>query len=339
MADPGSGGGVATLPGSASVLLRDAFAGPDRAARVLGVFPAAIYLADSADGAVVAVCTHDAIRLPNAVVVAARTDRSPFPAFAGGGEARIGAGGLTVGGLRVDPVRWWTPPHPPAVSDDADVRRAGRDALRAALRGVAGGLSSSARVELAELARHAADFDRAGAAGLRPSVRADPARSGADGLDRAGATALRLIGLGPGLTPSGDDALCGFLLALRHLDPGPNGARRAAALGERIAAYAPGRTTDLSAALLGHAGRGHGCPQLVDLIGAVGRNTDVLPCLRRLLTVGHTSGADLAIGVLAGADAAEHPYPASASANCPHPNQLYPIPPYPEGRSAREQRA
>ncbi|WP_406277820.1 DUF2877 domain-containing protein [Embleya sp. NBC_00896] len=145
--------------------------------------------------------------------------------------------------------------------------------------------------------------------------------------ERAGAAALRLIGLGPGLTPSGDDALCGLLLALRHLTPGPTGARLATALGARVTAHAAGRTTDLSAALLGHAARGDGCAQLVDLIGAVGRGHDVFPCLRRLLTVGHTSGADLSLGVLAGAEAACAGTPLDPNSRTP------------EGRSAREQRA
>ncbi|MFF7245075.1 DUF2877 domain-containing protein [Embleya sp. NPDC008237] len=301
------------MPGSASVRIRAALERPARPARVLGVFPAAIYLADP-DGTVLALCTHDAVRLPNALVLAARTAASPFPALAGRTDARIGDGGVRLGALGVTAVRWWTPPRPPAPGD-TDTRRAGRAALRDALSPVRTGLSDRARTDLADLGRYAAT---------------DP--------ERAAAAALRLVGLGPGLTPSGDDALCGFLLARRLLDPEPTGARHADALGARVAAHAPGRTTDLSAALLGHAARGDGCAQLVDLIGAVGRGTDVLPRLHHLLTVGHTSGADLAHGVLAGAEAADAgavPAVAAAPIGLGDGTEL----PYPEGRSAREQRA
>ncbi|MEU0939582.1 DUF2877 domain-containing protein [Embleya sp. NPDC005971] len=302
-----------SVPGSASVRLRAVLERPSRPARVLGVFPAAIYLADP-DGTVLTLCTHDAVRLPNAVVLTARTAASPFPGPAGRIDARIGDGRVGLGALEVTAVRWWTPPRPPAPGD-ADARRAGRAALRGALAPVRTGLSGQARADLAELGRYAAT---------------DP--------ERAGAAALRLIGLGPGLTPSGDDALCGFLLARRLLDPEPGGDRPPDTLGARIAAHAPGRTTDLSAALLGHAAGGDGCAQLVDLIGAVGRGTDVLPRLRHLLAVGHTSGADLAHGVLAGAEAADAgavPTVAEAPYGPGDGTEL----PYPEGRSAREQRA
>ncbi|WP_143658185.1 DUF2877 domain-containing protein [Embleya scabrispora] len=312
--------GAVSVPGSASTVLRAVLAGPERAARVLGVFAAAVYLADADSGEVVTVCTHDAVRLPNAVVLAARTERSPFPALAGSTDARIGGGAVRLGPLRVDVVRWWTPPRPPAPGD-VRTRAHGATTLRAALDTAATGLPAGARADPAELSRYA---------------YTDP--------ERAAGAALRLIGLGPGLTPSGDDVLCGFLLALRHLDPRAAGARHAHTLGARVAAHAPGRTTDLSAALLGHAARGDGCTQLIDLIGAMGRDTGVLPCLRRLLTVGHTSGADLALGVLAGAEAmctgaapAELPYrklPQSPVFELPYPKL-----PYPEGRSAREQRA
>lgn len=300
-------------PASASLLLRTALERPARPARVLGIFPAAAYLAD-ADGTVLTVCTHDAVRLPNAVVLAARTSASPFTALGplvdAERGARIGDGGVTIGPLRVEAVRWWTPPRP-APPPGADALRAGTAALRGAIGAGAGGLPEAARGDLAALVRH---------------LTADP------DPERAATLAFALLGLGPGLTPSGDDVLCGFLLALRHLAAEPALTRGATGLGARVAAHAPGRTTDLSAALLGHAARGDGCAQLVDLITAVGRGRGVSPCLTRLLAVGHTSGADLAVGVLAGAQAASRPLPArDVTTLCE--------PPHPEGRSTREQRA
>ncbi|MYW00362.1 hypothetical protein, partial [Streptomyces sp. SID3343] len=113
VAVPGSAS--VAVPGSASVLLRAALERPERPATVLGVFPAAVYLAD-ADGTVLTVCTHDAVRLPNAVVLAARTSASPFPRLGapvpappmpgplGDAQwsARVGGGGVTIGPLRVE---------------------------------------------------------------------------------------------------------------------------------------------------------------------------------------------------------------------------------------------
>jgi uncharacterized protein DUF2877 len=292
-------------PASASVRLRAVLQRPERPARLLGLFPAAAYLA-AADGTVVTVCAHDAVRLPNALVLTARTDASPLtalaPATEAGAAARVGDGGVTIGTLRVQAVRWWTPPRP-AAPRSTRALRTGIAALRGAIGPEAGGLPARARCDLAALSRH----------------------SGADPVPgRAATAALALLGLGPGLTPSGDDVLCGFLLALRHLTTEPALAARAAGLGARVAAHAAGRTTDLSAALLGHAARGDGCAQLIDLISAVGRGHGVLPALRRLLTVGHTSGADLTVGVLAGAEAAATTTSARSS---------------PEGRSTSEQRA
>lgn len=306
--DAGTGPGT---PGSASVLLRAALERPGRPARVLGIFPAAAYLAD-ADGTVLTVCTHDAVRLPNAVVLAARTSASPFTALGplvdGEWAARIGDGVVTIGPLWVEAVRWWTPPRP-APPSGVDALRAGIAALSTAIGEGIGGLPGRARADLAALGRHVtADLDP----------------------ERAATVAFTLLGLGPGLTPSGDDVLCGFLLALRHLTADPALTRCAADLGARVAAHAVGRTTDLSAALLVHAAHGDGCTQLVGLITAVGRGHDVFPAVRSLLTVGHTSGADLALGVLAGAEAAVG---IGSALDFTTTSEL----PYHEGRSTREQ--
>ena len=110
-----------------------------------------------------------------------------------------------------------------------------------------------------------------------------------------------LLGRGQGLTPSGDDLVAGFLVTLRThgTDPGLH------AFTEQLAAWvdqrAPASTTALSAALLGHAGRGQALDEVVDLLDAVaGRAGPVGPRLERLLAVGHQSGRDLAHGVAAG---------------------------------------
>lgn len=250
------------LPGAASRAVRTVLAGPPQSARVLGVFPTAVYLlADN--GAVLAVCAADAVRLPNAVVLAIPQRAAPFAGIRPSDPARIGCGDLRIGDFAVRVARWWVPraPRPPHGSVDL------RDAL--AVCAARTGLPAVGRTALADFARNAAHGDE----------------TGADEAARA------LVGLGPGLTPSGDDALCGALLALA-------GRPAAAALGARFAAGAPGRTTALSAALIGHAARGEGCDEVVDVIDAARGHAALGPALARLLEVGHTSGADLALGAL-----------------------------------------
>lgn len=295
---PEPAGQPRVVPGAASRIVRAVLEGPTRPARLLALFPSAVYLA-AADGTVLALVTADAVRLPPAVVLVADSAHTPLTALVRDGDAAsCGAALLRIGRLRVGVARWWTPRHPYPPQDRAALR-AGTTELRALFHKTAGrrlGLPHHCRATVTELARRTACGDRPAAV----------------------AAAEQLLGLGPGLTPSGDDVLSGFLLALRHLAPAaaagralnrPLRAGRTAAaddaawLASRITALAPGRTTDLSAALLGHAARGDGCAQAVELINAVAGNSPVGPALARLLAVGHTSGADLGLGVLAGARA------------------------------------
>ncbi len=120
-------------------------------------------------------------------------------------------------------------------------------------------------------------------------------------LDHAGAFAAaeRLIGLGPGLTPAGDDALAGFLLAATHLCPTSQGPLLTA-LADHVRVRASAGTTALSATLLHHAARGEAAPEAVDVLDALLGQGDLSGAVARLLRVGHTSGGDLALGLAAG---------------------------------------
>ena len=129
----------------------------------------------------------------------------------------------------------------------------------------------------------------------RPIGHAAPARiTWPDGVRRI--DALRpdeLVGLGPGLTPTGDDVLAGALVAASATaDPRLAGWRAAT-----VDALARRRTTAVSRALLQHALTGWSTPELADFVTAVcaGESDKHLD---RLLAVGHTSGAALASGVL-----------------------------------------
>jgi len=102
-----------------------------------------------------------------------------------------------------------------------------------------------------------------------------------------------LVGRGPGLTPSGDDALAGALLVAHALGAGealPDAVRT------RLAA-----TTAVSAALLAAAADGYAAHPVVALVdAAVAADPDaVRRALPAVLAIGHTSGADTVTGIRA----------------------------------------
>ncbi|MFC7649684.1 DUF2877 domain-containing protein [Streptosporangium lutulentum] len=115
--------------------------------------------------------------------------------------------------------------------------------------------------------------------------------------------AEQLVGLGPGLTPSGDDVLAGLLVALRHLGTAA-GAGRAVWLADWLAAAvtfdARGRTTPISATLLHCAARGEASGEVLAVLRGLAGRQSLEPALHRLLQLGHTSGADLACGLRIG---------------------------------------
>ncbi len=111
-----------------------------------------------------------------------------------------------------------------------------------------------------------------------------------------------LVGRGPGLTPSGDDALAGALLLRRGLGGAPRTSAEDAlrhAVGVRTPA-----TTAVSAALLEGAVGGWAAPEVVALVDAVvqGDAAAVHAALPPVLAIGHHSGLDLVTGVAAALD-------------------------------------
>lgn len=113
----------------------------------------------------------------------------------------------------------------------------------------------------------------------------------------------RLIGAGPGLTPSGDDMLVGLLAALHR---GGDRLPAAAIMFERIGSAVltqRHRTTDISVHYLTLAVQGDFSAPLTALIDAVqaGQGGSVLQaCIDSMLNIGATSGADALYGVIEG---------------------------------------
>ena len=131
-----------------------------------------------------------------------------------------------------------------------------------------------------------------------------------EGGDRSGAAdvAARLIGLGPGLTPSGDDVLVGIEAALHALAQ-PSAGFLALAIGD-----VEERTTTLAATLLRHAAAGEFAERLHTLLAALlGSNDEMIPAaIGRAAAWGATSGTDCLLGVLIGLDVASGVRGASA---------------------------
>jgi hypothetical protein len=265
---------------AASSALRPMLAGPARPAELLGLNRVALYLKVPGQPSVLVVLCHDAVRLPCGLLLATTSAEMPLtslaPQAARSASFMVGDGAVSwpgpAGRIVVSAVREWAPVRLPQGEVAASALARVRTVLSAArLSGDDPGLDSRAVVGLADAAR---DYDA--------SV----------------AVAARLLGSGPGLTPSGDDVLAGFLAGARAfgLDT--------AALRQAIADLAPARTTALSAALLWHAVRG----ECIDELAAVAavltgqRSDESGRAVSRLLSIGHTSGASLALGLVIAAE-------------------------------------
>jgi hypothetical protein len=138
--------------------------------------------------------------------------------------------------------------------------------------------------------------------GGRPAFPLDQAAERARGFlescarDEAATAATigeRLLGLGPGLTPAGDDLVGGAFFARRIGGDWTNAAGA-------IRARARERTHPISATLLGDLLDGCGHAPLHDLVLALVRAdaASALEAAARLVRIGHSSGWDMLTGVL-----------------------------------------
>jgi Protein of unknown function (DUF2877) len=113
-------------------------------------------------------------------------------------------------------------------------------------------------------------------------------------------TAAQLVGLGPGLTPSGDDFLTGYLAALRSRGRAECGiAALLKGLDICLTPLFP-RTNAISRQMLRDAVQGRFAEHLVELVNAVAHARDVVGATVRVLETGYSSGADTVCGLLFG---------------------------------------
>lgn len=269
-------------PAAASTLSPDWLSGPPGPARVVATFERAAYLLH--DDEVLPLLAPGALPLPGGLRVGSPADlhalrlRTGDEVVVGHGRVASASGALVVR-------RTWRPTAVPP-----------------------GGLSRSSAWRVAEAVRSLSGLTD----DLPPAlVRMSPSLP-------APTVAASVVGLGPGLTPAGDDLLCGALLGLVGLGDHRRRAALARAVGPLL-----GRTTALSATLLRQAALGYAVPPVVDLFRAASRGADT-GALRgaavKVAAVGHTSGAALLLGavaVLAPATGDVHGIPLVA--DHPHP--------------------
>lgn len=262
--------------GTGAAGVADIVRGRSRPATVVAVFEHALYLGPQGTERVVAVVTRDGVLLPNAIVLpvlsaacAIRTWEPPW---------QVGDGRITA----------------PTVDIVVDAWHETRPGLE--LREVASFLATLVRLE---------DAIAMGPAEVAPAEL----QAACAARDHAGAVvaAQALIGLGPGLTPSGDDVLAGAIaagLAVTRALGDEAGQRFFRRLGAEVAERAIGRTTTLSQTLLQHAAQGEMAEPARQLTLTLAGTGSFAAALSRLRRVGHTSGNDLAAGIAAGARAA-----------------------------------
>lgn len=284
---------VAAAPALASTGIADLLRGPLRPASVISIFPTAIYLrtepllypdrsgiepAQRRQLGVVAILTNDASRLPLGAILHRPSSHRPLISCRGPIKAYLGEGRITVGPLTVRASGWWDPrPRLPAIAPA--LLPEGMRELRSTVSERLHGPVRDVPVELC---------------GQLGALRAALRRNDMTAALRA---SQRMIGLGPGLTPAGDDLLCGVLAGLTLL-----GHPQAVRIGAGILALAPGRTTDLSLALLRHATLGQVNSELGTVIQALAGTGRLHGALERLFAVGHTSGIALGLGLSAAVD-------------------------------------
>ena len=120
--------------------------------------------------------------------------------------------------------------------------------------------------------------------------------------------ALRVLGLGHGLTPSGDDLLGGIFFTLAHA---PIAAWRSAMSGmhARIRSAAEHATNAISAALLDDLMRGSSYRVLHDVFDAfqAGEPGPITDAVDRLVRLGASSGGDMLAGVFLALQICEPP--------------------------------
>jgi hypothetical protein len=285
---------------SDAVPRRIAHAGAD-ALRVQSVYRSVVNIATT-DG-LLTVASPQGGGLPNGILADLGPDwrtiglRPGMVVCASDADLRVPDAWLQV---RFDTVPRWSPRFPSS-ADARDIetatarwrRRAAVTRTIAQARGSAGGLGALLGAGVANDAGGTVAVARPIVAGLIDALEHGDRNA-------AALMAARLVGLGPGLTPSGDDVLVGIEASLHALAYASAGFL-APALGD-----VESRTTELAATLLRHAAAGEFAERLHTMLSALlGSDDEAIPAaIDRALAWGATSGTDCLLGVMIGLDVA-----------------------------------
>lgn len=252
----------------AAAPLADLLLGSRRSGSILGKSSGATWL--EVDDRVLMLSGQGGARLPNSVIATTRFRPEASTAAAAPTAVIIGDGGIECTGLRFRVSRWWHPcPELPRTrpSQIRDLAHACTELVPA--------------------------LDDAG-------IGEALARRSPIELLRAG---NGLLGKGPGLTPEGDDIIVGALASYRLLGRATGLAANGflANVERSLVPTARRRTTRLSASLIGHALHGEVADALGRLMRAFAGRAELIPAVRALSALGHSSGPAMAFGAVRGA--------------------------------------
>jgi len=266
-----------------------------QAARVLNAFGNSVNLINSTDMILSIVKSH-LERGPFTIMINSlpsfeRDSNEPLANISAHSKVNITKGRLNIGSLNVDysNAELWNPrPNWKNVIDTY------LDAHLALLRSLLVQQGSAESLVVMIDGAYAHEYQRQIAL-VWPVLRDGLSRQNIDQL-RIGA--ISIMGLGPGLTPAGDDFLLGVVLSLWASFP--SGAKMP--LADVIISSAATRTTNLSAAWLKAAARGEASESWHSLIRALNHpeKAPVLRASHKIIRSGHTSGADALTGFILG---------------------------------------
>lgn len=112
----------------------------------------------------------------------------------------------------------------------------------------------------------------------------------------------KLIGFGPGLTPSADDMLSGLMTSLTLIAENFGNTNFVRRVNKDITSCIPGGTSLISQEFLMHAAAGEANDPIITLIEKVltSKSKELESVTKAVLSIGGTSGTDIVLGILLG---------------------------------------
>ncbi len=267
---------------------------------VQSVFDSAVNLKLTQEDRLITVLLSDHYELPQGIRIATQAAvplsslKIDQHASARGGVLRFASSALSID-LRGAPV--WTCPLPAL---NIDMRAS---AVQQAWTTVWGLLNKRQRLQATDLI--AGDLFQRDAGSALSRRMSDPvlgliASTERMDMEASLQAAQKMIGLGPGVTPSGDDILIGFLAGLWSL-AGENPMRLSfiQSFGSALSSITT-QTNEISRTYLYHAARGQVASSLSNLAGAIAKGGEVSQPAQSAMRVGHSSGMDSVTGLLIG---------------------------------------